>query len=207
MAYCNKCGGQVVPGNVYCAPCRELISAMKGSPEPHEVSPVATTSTAEDLQLFVGPKADKYLLQFKKFELGDTDKFTATWHWPALFAPFWWLLYRKLYSWAAIAFIFETIPFVNILSGIVWALLANYLYYKHAKNKLSAINRLNLDPETKKQVIANSGGTGKVAVFIAAVIAFIAILGILAAIAIPQFESYRNRAHDAATATDPGTKN
>ena len=52
--------------------------------------------TDEELALFVGPNAERYLSKFRKFRAQGADRFALTWNWPAfLFMPFW-MIYRRL---------------------------------------------------------------------------------------------------------------
>jgi hypothetical protein len=59
--------------------------------------------TEEDFTQCLGRKAHKYLPRFRKFSARGADRFAMTWHWPAFFVTFWWMLYRKLYLWALVA--------------------------------------------------------------------------------------------------------
>jgi uncharacterized protein with FMN-binding domain len=153
--------------------------------------------TNEDYASFVGIKAEEYLPKFKRFSVHEMDNFRVTWHWPAFFVPFWWMLYRKLYGWAILAFftgfiscitirsitifcirfftdnissIIGIIP--NLLLRVVWAITANYIYYKHAKKKLLKIKQSNPSPEAQRAVIAVKGGVRPVAVTIALLTGF-----------------------------------
>lgn len=94
------------------------------------------TVSEDEFAAFIGGKAQKYLLKFRKFSVGGIDQFSATWHWPAFFFGFWWLLYRKMYLWALVYFILLCIPYANVAAWITLAISANYLYYRHAKSKI-----------------------------------------------------------------------
>lgn len=182
MAYCTKCGKEVVEGSSFCQNCGEKLSNLQSGIQNPAMSSMITD---EDLTTFIGTNATKYLTKFKKFNIGGIDNFGATWHWPAFFVPFWWMLYRKIYGWAVLAFFIGIIPYVGLFSGIVWAIMANYIYYRHAKRKLLEIKQLHPSPETQKAVIAVTGGVGNVALLIGVLIGLVAVIGILAAIAIP----------------------
>lgn len=92
--------------------------------------------TERDFVNFVGDNADNYLRKFRKFNVDGADKFAWTWHWPAFFFGFWWLLYRKLHAWALITFFLVSIPLWLFGSSLVYGVIANYVYYKHAKKKI-----------------------------------------------------------------------
>jgi hypothetical protein len=114
----------------------------------------------------------------------EIDNFKATWHWPAFFVPFWWMLYRKLYGWAILAF-FGIIPYIGLFLNVVWAITANYIYYKHARKKLLGIKQLHPSPETQRALSAAAGGVGDAWLPIGVPIGFIAIMLILGVTAIP----------------------
>lgn len=153
-----------------------------------------------DIRTFIGKNADKYLKKFDKFEKDGKDCFGLTWHWPAFLVPFWWLIYRKQYWWAALAFVISFIPFVGILSMLVFGLTANYIYYSYSKNKLREINRIPSEM-TRAIEIARAGGVNNIAVVLVPLIG-VAILGILAAIAIPQFAAYRIKSYNSVAMTE-----
>lgn len=186
--YCPSCGKEVSEGSLFCQACGRQLSAAPG---------VSSTVTSEDLAAFVGPNWDKYSYKFAGFNEGGADNFRATWHWPAFFVPFWWMLYRKLYGWALLAFLLMYIPVVGtLLLRIAWALTGNWIYYNHAKKRIFEIKQQHHSPEAQKVAISASGGTGNVVLVIAAVLVSIAIAGIIAAIAIPAFMGYKHAAKD-----------
>jgi Tfp pilus assembly protein PilE len=196
MSYCPKCGKEVLEGNSFCQHCGGSLSSTPGSMQA-QTQNMSSGLTNEDYAAFVGKNWEKYLPKFAKFNVGGIDSFKATWHWPAFFVPFLWLLYRKLYGWAILAFFLGIIPYVGLVTGFFWALVANRLYYNHTKKKLLEIKQLHPTPETQRAVIAVTGGVGNAALIIGVLVGGIAIIGILAAIAIPQFVTYRERAYNA----------
>jgi hypothetical protein len=194
MSYCSKCGKEVLEGSSFCQHCGGSLSA---SPTGMQTSIMSTVLTKEDFATFVGKNSEKYLTKFSKFNVGGLDSFKATWHWPAFFVPFWWLLYRKIYGWAILAFFLGLIPYVGLVTGFVWAIVANYMYYNHAKRKILEIKQLHPAPETQKAVLTVTGGVGNAALMIGAAIGLVAVIGILAAIAIPAYLGYQERARKA----------
>jgi len=93
----------------------------------------------EDFVAYIGKNANKYISKFKKFNISGIDNFAATWHWPAFFVGPLWMLYRKLYLYFIIFSLISLIPFFGIISWIVAAIIANYIYYKQAKTKILAV--------------------------------------------------------------------
>jgi len=81
------------------------------------------------------------------------------------------------------------------------ALYANALYYKHCKEKISEIEAAPYSNDRRLGELAGKGGTSVVPI----VILFVAVIGILAAIAIPAYQDYTIRARMTEAVTD-GTK-
>jgi len=102
MKPCPKCEQQNPDDAHFCGQC--------GAPFPSvEPSPLMTDD--ELWRAFIGPNADRYLAQFKKFNFTGAPRYNLTWHWPAfLFIPFLWFLYRKMYLYA---FVYAVGPAVS----------------------------------------------------------------------------------------------
>lgn len=194
MSYCPKCGKEILEGSSFCQQCGENESAVKNGIHTPSMSSVLTN---DDFAIFVGNNSEKYLTKFAKFNIGGIDSFKLTWHWPAFFIPFWWLLYRKMYGWAILALVTGWIPYIGwFLLPFVWAIIANYIYYRQAKKKLLEIKQLHPAIETQRAVITVTGGVGNAGLIIGVLVGGIAMIGILAAIAIPQFTAYRERGYN-----------
>jgi hypothetical protein len=124
---------------------------------PAEWKPEAQPETDPDeplLRLFVDSNGDKYAAKFGRFH--KAGGYAFTWHWPALFVPVLWALYRRLWGWAAIMFVSMIVPF----AFLVWPATANYIYYRHAKKELA-----RLGPSARANAIAAAGGTDARAVW------------------------------------------
>lgn len=91
----------------------------------------------------VGPsRTDHFLARFRTFDAQD-GAWRFTWSWPALFFPVLWLLYRKMYAWAAALILVQLVlmPTVAASPGVSLILTtafvvgvpasANWLYYRH----------------------------------------------------------------------------
>jgi hypothetical protein len=97
--------------------------------------------TEEEFVYFIGHNAEKYIPKFRKFNVDGVDKFAMTWHWPAFFFSYLWVAYRKMYAWSIVAFILVALisfrlPDLLLPLSIVFGMTGNYLYYKHAKEKI-----------------------------------------------------------------------
>lgn len=141
---------------------------------------------ADCYPFFIGPNTDKYIKKFKSFSAGK-DNFQATWHWPAFFVPFFWLLYRKLYIHALVVFLISLIPFAGILVSIAMGLSAYYIYYKYSKSSISDVLKYSNSPDIPSK-LAEDGSVKPAAVwigvggvlFLAIVAAIIGIIGLSA---------------------------
>ena len=126
------------------------------------------------LAQFVGENVDNYLRKFEKFQQGGTPHFVFTWHWPAFFVPFFWAIYRKLWVWAVVIFI-STIfwPLTNIL----WATVANYIYYRHSMKKIKTIQKHYLSVEIEEK-LEETGGTSTLALSAALLVILLLMNGV-----------------------------
>ena len=140
------------------------------------------TVTEDELASFIGGKAQKYLLKFKKFSFNGSDRFSATWHWPAFLVGFWWLLYRKMYLWAFVYFILLMIPYVNVGAWITLAISGHYLYYRHAKGKILRVKTLQPSGDILK-TLSELGGVNKwvpvVGIIVSTAAFFMFVLGLI----------------------------
>lgn len=165
-----------------------------------------TEVTEEDFAHFIGKNADKYLSKFGEFTVRGADKFALTWHWPVFFFGFLWMLYRKLYLWALLAFFLPIIaPFVssyfNLLIMIAWGMTGNYIYYKHAKKKILKLktDQSCFDLSLMATSLRKIGGVNRWVPYIALLMA---IVGILAAISIPGYAPYKTKSYNASALAD-----
>jgi hypothetical protein len=108
-----------------------------------------------------------YLEKFRLFQTSAGPKFALTWHWPAaLFDPFLWFLYRKLYLYAllyAVGPVLSVFITGDMTVGVVWRILAgasaNYIYFWHVKDHLQKIrSRAKLDPNLQMRLVKDAGG-------------------------------------------------
>jgi hypothetical protein len=149
---------------------------------------------------FIGDNADKYLRKFRKFDADEADRFAWTWHWPAFLFGFWWLLYRKLYVWALIAFILLFVPYWIFFGSLVYGPIANYIYYKHTKKKIIKYKTTKAPDDPREAVLAlrKKGG---VKVWVPP-LAIFAILVIIFSYVHPHFYGYKARHYNAVARTD-----
>jgi hypothetical protein len=153
MPFCQYCGKEIRLGSDYCPYCgRKTPFSVYDSND--------VRIDQEEFRTFIGRNADLYLKKFRKFQIGHSDSFAATWHWPAFWLGFAWMLYRKMYLWALVAFIIGLTPVGFPLPMIGWGLTANYLYYLHAKKKIR-VARPNPAGEPSVLPLAELGGVNR----------------------------------------------
>jgi len=168
---CPKCG-TVQQQGAECIQCGVIFSKYQASELNHPDS--TKTSSAgnnaqdmdewDEIALFVGTDIDNYRKKFHELQQND-GKYKLQWHWPAFFIPLPWLIYRKLYIWAGILLIFQTVsPFFLLLPlGVTFGLLGNFLYYKHATRQIGKITSFG---EERRDDIHSAGGANTMLVTI-----------------------------------------
>lgn len=163
------------------------------------------------LTAFVGPENTDYYVE--RFARLDGNGPPVYWHWPAFFVTTAWLLYRKMWLWALVYSLVVPMVMVGLLAGLALAvgpevadiiytvvygifsfvvvpILANRLYYEHAKKKVAAITAGGGSESEQQELARKKGGTSWwwLIVFVPA------LLGIIAAISIPAYQDYVQRA-------------
>jgi Tfp pilus assembly major pilin PilA len=200
--YCSNCGSDVAKQeSAYQEPC------AVNAPGPGAANPLDYYEAAVGYR-----NTEYYVSRFKRF---DEQGVKASWNWPSFFVSFYWLLYRKMWGWAALYFVLPLILiFVFVLLSGVWeyALLlyyptyiaaifvlfpmyANAIYYKHSKGKISKAQASSDNKEKQLRRVAAEGGTGGAVIIVVLILGIVSLVGILAAIAIPAYHDYTLRAY------------
>jgi hypothetical protein len=159
-------------------------------------------------------KADFYVPKFVRFDEVSASK--LSWNWPAFFVSFYWFLYRRMYAkWAIYCLL---IPFILAIASVIlesavgrhpggWIyctvtlgysfavlpLFANSLYHRSIKQRIDALRQKVPEPAAQLLVLDNTPHTSNV-IWIVIAFMMIAVVGILAAIAIPAYQNYTIRA-------------
>jgi hypothetical protein len=168
MKWCSECQQQNQDDSNFCYQCGNQLAS---STEPSLASRPFSHPAENDLwRDFIGPNADRYLEQFKKFGSAQSPRFALTWNWiPFLLiggCSFLWFLYRKMYLYAAV---YALGPVVSVYltgdftSGVVWNVgagaTANYVYYLHCREHIASIKqRAWNDPGQQQIAIKEEGG-------------------------------------------------
>lgn len=178
MKSCAQCQQQNQDDANFCYQCGTgLAEAVEESVAPSAI--YANRADSDLWRTFIGPNADRYLEQFKKFGTEQSPKFALSWNWPAfLFISFLWFLYRKMYLYAAVYAIgpmISTYLTGDMTSGIVWSVVAgataNYVYYWHCREQIGAIKQHAWnDPAKLDTAMKESGGVQPYVIWVGVVL-------------------------------------
>jgi hypothetical protein len=171
MPFCPQCGNAIETGNIFCPHCGKKITSSV-------IDPSNKNIREEEFRAFIGKKADYYLNKFRFFENEGAIGFAITWSWSAFFLGFIWMLYRKMYLWALIAFFIALTPVSFPLAMIGWGIVGNYLYFLHVRNKIIDYQfRQTQTSMVPSQALAELGGVNRWVWFVG-IIFFLFLLGI-----------------------------
>jgi hypothetical protein len=180
MKWCSQCQRQNQDDSSFCYQCgNQLTSSAEPAAASRPFSNPADTDLWRD---FIGPNADRYLEQFKKFGGAQSPRFALTWNWvPFLLiggCSFLWFLYRKMYLYAAV---YALGPVVSVYltgdftSGVVWNVgagaTANYVYYLHCREHIASIKQQAWnDPAQQQIAIKEEGGVQPYVIWVGVVL-------------------------------------
>lgn len=174
----------------------------------------AETGLTAIYEAFIGPaKAHYYVPVFERFDAGAS---AVSWNWPAAFITQLWMLYRGMFLWgflwypilSVLASLLVVVPFMMVAddsgealyylltipaSIIVMGLFSNKILHGHVRKMIDKSGRLGLSDQQRREWLIRKGASNFVFVFIM-ILVLVAIIGILAAIAIPAFQDYTVRA-------------
>lgn len=214
--FCPKCGNSLDDSAKYCPSCGAGRQLDAESVPPPQTTIDTDSRIDEFYKAAVGPKNQSYYLnQFTRFD--NQGEIGVSWHWPAFFFTFYWLLYRKMWRPAIIYFFLPylvmfpagfiagltghaggmiiSIIYLIYMAGIFLLppMYANALYYKHCKKQIAKAGATSPERQSQLAFLSGKGGTSRVIMIIVFVFIAIALIGILAAIAIPQYQEYVTR--------------
>lgn len=156
---CPKCATRQTQAES-CSRCGIVIAKFQHIKSAEENPPAvsaAPPSELEDLEDFVGHNFSAYRHKFQRL-IDNQGKYRFHWHWPAFLVPFPWLIYRKLYIHATILGLFALIPvpFAGLALMLLCGALGNFLYFRHCRSKLAAVDVTGVD---RVRAVASIGGT------------------------------------------------
>ena len=209
--FCPQCAKPNDDSAKFCIGCGASLAPVTLSPVEAEAAELRQQE--EFYKAFIGPKNQYYYLsRFQDFD--RVGKAGASWHWPAFFATFYWLLYRKMWGLAALYYFLPyllAVPFgalaatagdataglgfVAYLAAtfVLVPLYANALYYRRCKKKIAEVKGLTNDVQRQLGLLSGRGGTSWILLLIIGSFFFIAVIGILAAVALPAYADYTTR--------------
>lgn len=215
--FCPKCGKPNDDAATFCVECGSVLPLPAGNISKSRTAAGTTASLEEYYKAAIGSKNQGYYLdRFSRFD--RNGKAGASWNWPAFFVTFYWLLYRKMWLNALLYFLFPYLFFalMGVIAGvtgrssgpqagmgylvylalifIMVPMYANALYYRHCKKNISAVNASPHDTQRRLGELSGKGGTSHIALILIFIFGLIAMIGILAAIAIPAYQDYTTRA-------------
>jgi hypothetical protein len=141
IRFCPQCGKEITQLSKFCPHCGHSLE--KFADQSKSDTRLQNGVNEDDFIAFIGNNAGYYAHEFNKFNAGGRDVFSATWNWAAFWGGFGWMLYRKMYMWAIIAFALMLMPYLGLAAWITFGLVANYLYYQHAKRKILEVKTLH----------------------------------------------------------------
>lgn len=216
--FCSQCGNPVEDSAKYCLNCGNELPQASAQGVARPVGQISPDTSEAFFRAVVGPRnQDAYLRRFARFEA--QGKSGISWHWPAFFVTFYWLLYRKMWLNALIYFILPYLVMIPVGLGSVLLgdavgetvaslgyfvyffgmlvlppLYANAIYYRHCKKKIAEVCSSPNDAPRQLGELSAKGGTSNALLIVFLLLLCVALIGILAAIAIPAYQGYTTRA-------------
>ena len=149
------------------------------------------------VNLFMGCNSSSLSEACEKLMLGRRTRFKPSWIGGAVFSPFLWAMYRKMWAWGTVIFVFEILlPVVLITLGaqdgvsnkvsylglflllanrLFWPAIFKSLYCRHARRTIMYLHRLS--PTFASDIdIATRGGTSRTSAFVGMVLAIVVSL-------------------------------
>ncbi len=214
--YCPQCATVNEDAATVCVACKSQL-----------VKPEVEASNEDFYAAAIGSSQQGYYLQrFNQFE--ENGKTGATWNWQACLFTFYWFLYRKMWANALIYFFVPYI--VLIIIGVIAAILplgarpgvvsllffayavgifvvpgmyGNAFYYNLCREKIEKVKARTKKLDRQLGELASSGGTSVVGLVIGigSIFVFMFVIGVLAAIAVPAYQTYTVKAKLATVGT------
>ena len=149
---------------------------------------------AYHLGLFMGANSAALSGSCDRMIVGSRTHFHPTWAGSAVFSPFLWAMYRKMWAWGMVILVTEILlPIILltwgaqdgvsrkftllglaiiVLNRVFWPIVLKWLYCRHSRKTIALMNRMapTFAPDID---IAARGGTSRTSVFVGLVIALV----------------------------------
>lgn len=196
VVFCTRCGTQNANTSFFCFHCgsrltavpeRALHSPVFTQADPNNRNPYSygnqpsspyrahnqyqTTGVDTDVLQLVGVKPEYYI---PRFQMLKSEGRSASWNWAAFLVTPYWMMYRKMYAYAAAVLAADIIialigsAFLSLLAFggyIVFGILGNTIYMKYLESKATLAKAMR-EPY-KSQFIASNGGVNTTATVLA----------------------------------------
>jgi hypothetical protein len=146
------------------------------------------------VRLFMGPGSAHLAEACNRLSLGRRTRFKPTWAGGAVFSPFLWAMYRKMWALASVLLVLDVLLPVGLIAAglqpglsdklvylgvallvgnrLFWPAFVKSLYCRHARNTVMYLHRLS--PTYAPDIdIATRGGTSRSGVLIGSVLALV----------------------------------
>jgi len=137
----------------------------------------------ETIRLFLQKNADYYIAKWKIMAASGSK---ISWNWAAFFFTSLWFGYRKMYLYAFVYILLNTLSFIPIYGFFIWLFLwigvgmfGNYLYAKKTYETLFVLKQAYRQEQEFKSMVAKEGGTsifGVIVVIVMAIAIYISLL-------------------------------
>jgi hypothetical protein len=202
---CDECGVVFAEYNRQPAPKRR--AAARPAPPPPRLPPITaepsrataarpasrsdwldddTPDEQYHVKLFMGLDAAHLVSACERMSVGPRLMLRPSWTWGAVFSPFLWVLYRKMYAWSLVLFVVDVlVPGLLLILGakagisdkltyagfgllvlnrLFWPAVMKYLYCRHTRGMVNYLNRMSSTFASDID-IATRGGTSRTSVF------------------------------------------
>ncbi len=150
------------------------------------------------INIFMGAQSAHLSTLCQGMVLGRRTRWQFSWAGGAMFSPYLWAMYRKMWGWGAVIFLTEIlIPVLLITLGskegvsdalvplgiglavanrVFWPGVLKFLYCRYARNTIMFMNRAAATTYASDIEIANRGGTSRTSAFVGLVVAVVVSL-------------------------------
>lgn len=215
-ATCPQCNNKFLikretPKDFTFEPIQESVKIEEPPPVTKQEPKQKNDNSVSRRQLYraaIGKNIDYYLPIFERF---DRDgKTSASWNWAAFTGGWIWCWYRRMNLIGISLFLFILLlsvigkvgdvaalvdGLISVTSIIIFGIYANAFYYNQLNKKIGKLNT-TLNGNNQLELLIKQCKPSKVILYVFAGFLGLAIIGVIAAIAIPQYSIYKEKASE-----------